>query len=247
MNNRLGDYDIYKIYISDPEKGYSIFRFKYSRQLDNYKRVAEFFGTGYLDRDFTDIIEDVYENRFRLLSESRKKEMFYAVGEVLDSKTDTIIKEAYHKSHKEIPYEDYKEYALKVVGKTYEELQEKQMDSFDYVDNPLTDERDQIYESLLMIDHYIMDENSNEIVFSPEQIGYINGTIQEIRDLLADYNLEEAKMKLVALQMMMGIDVRFYPTLKIIIEEDLSLLEVLNRDTILGNYHDDNRREGPAI
>ena len=114
-------------------------------------------------------------------------------------------------------------------------LYQKQQDSFHYIGNPLTDDIEQIYECLLIIDHHIVDENSNEVVFSPEQAGFINSVIDEIRELLRLREVEKAKIKLVALQMVMGIQVRHYPILMRIIEEDWSLNEILNDDEYLNH------------
>ena len=90
-----------------------------------------------------------------------------------------------------------------------------------------------------MLEGYVFDVESDEVIFTPEQRTIISSTIKTIREALEDKDVELAKLRLVSLQMLMNLDVKFLPTLKLIIEKKLLLSDFVDYDK--GNSLTDGR------
>ncbi len=136
---------------------------------------------------------------------------------------DVLVTYFYENSPKELSYEQYKEYLLMVIDYSDRELYERQMERFNYVTRPIKDEEGQLFDSLNILQTYLMDITSDGFIFLLEDKQIIDSTITEIIECLENGDIETGKYKLVSLQMLMGLDVRFYPVLKNIITKNLPL------------------------
>ncbi len=259
----VSDSELFRIFNDDPFEAIELFKIKYESEIKKINTVYQFYSkSAYTEQEFILDIEKLNNKYFNngtktdgfetdYIKDDKKKDgnikdeitgfrydNSNIVGDYLNAKIDAILEIIYNETFHEIDYEDFKDYFLMVEGKDAVELERMQMERFNYIGRPLVDERDQLYDSLVILEHYLFDVNSNEIVYTPEELGYVYGTINEIRDLISENRIEEAKMKLVALQMIMGLDVRFYPTLRIILDNFLSIRQIINMGVIKGKSID---------
>ena len=246
----VSDSELFKIYNEDPVEAIDFFRIKYEDEIKNLKTVYEFYNnSSYTEKDF---ISDIEILNKQFIKKRNYDVSFNIVGDYLNTKINAVLEIIHNEAFKEIAFDSFREYFLMVEGKDSAELKRMQMARFNYIGRPLLDERDQVYDSLLILEHYIFDANSNEIVYSPEEIGYVNSAIIEIKNLMSENRIEEAKLKLVALQVIMSLDIRFYSTLKIILDNFLSLSKIINVDIFNNNRNnnkdddlDNTKKKGP--
>ena len=115
-----------------------------------------------------------------------------------------------------------------ILGQSDKDLYQKKQERFSYLVKPLLDEPSQVYDSLNVLESYLFDLEADGAYISFEQKKTINTTIAEVRECMESGDIELAKLKIVALQMLMGLDVRFYPTLKEIITSNVNLKDYVS-------------------
>ena len=133
------------------------------------------------------------------------------------------------------------QYYMMILDCSDEELLSMQMNKFDYIDAPIVEERYQVYDSLNILETYLFDIETSEVIYSISEKQVISNTILEVKECLWEGNIELAKLKIVALQMFFGLDVSFYITLKRILTENLSLYEILGFGNGLNDIYDNQR------
>ena len=237
--NNMNDYELIKLYASYPEEALRLINEKYKDKVQKIDALANNLSPEYS----TDVYIEKYlkdEKQLSILNTQYKG----SIEALLEEYLKRLIEQYYQESTRELSMGRYAEYLLMIIGKSEDELLAQQMAAFNYVEGALTSEEDQIYDSLVMLESYCFDLEQNEIVFSPEEKTIINATIREIRECMEAKDFETAKFKLVSLQMLMNLDVRFLRTLKRIISFNLRLGEFVDyrNDNQLGN--DNSRTKG---
>ena len=216
----IPDEKLLTIYSSNPEMGLEMIYKKYEYIIPKARNIYNFAGFDFDLRDLSEIVKKSQKDLIISNENNDKKEI---IGKAILAGIDRVIRILYKETEMEIPYASYKDYLMMIAGKSERDLYHEQMSRFAYVDRPLIDERDQIYDSLNIIEGYLFDLDSNGEGYTPEQEAFINGIMREIRECLVDGDIERAKYKLVSLQMLFHMDIRFYPVLRRIIEERLPL------------------------
>ena len=237
--NNMNDYELIRLYASYPEEALRLINEKYKDKVQKIDALANNLSPEYS----TDVYIEKYlkdEKQLSILNTQYKG----SIEALLEEYLKRLIEQYYQESTRELSMGRYAEYLLMIIGKSEDELLAQQMAAFKYVEGALTSEEDQIYDSLVMLESYCFDLEQNEIVFSPEEKTIINATIREIRECMEAKDFETAKFKLVSLQMLMNLDVRFLRTLKRIISFNLRLGEFVDyrNDNQLGN--DNSRTKG---
>ena len=224
----IPDEKLLAIYSNTPEIGLDLIYKKYEDLILKAHKVYNYAGFDYDSKNLAEIVENSHKELIVGNDKNNKKEI---IGKKIMDGIDRVIRILYKETEMEIPYASYKEYLMMIAGRSDAELYDAQMSRFAYIDRPLVDERDQIYDSLNIIQGYLFDLDSNGEGFTPEQEGLINGVMREIKMCLEENDIEMAKFKLVSLQMLFRMDVRFYPVLKRIIDERMSLRSFINLDS----------------
>ena len=234
---RINDIEILTSNKLSIEEKVSIFEEKYANKIAIIKYMSE------KTHRYFDLKKEIQEwsnknpNNKELLSDPSKAIDYF--GDMLSGYLKDLGYILYSDSPMEIQAENYIEYCMMVSGKSDSELLVMQMQSFRYLDGPITEEYLQVFDSLNVLEGYVFDVESDEVIFTPEQRTIISSTIKTIREALEDKDVELAKLRLVSLQMLMNLDVKFLPTLKLIIEKRLLLSDFVDYDK--GNSLTDGR------
>ncbi len=228
----MNDNYLIRLYASYPEEAIRLIYEKYHDKVSKIDALASNLSSEYRADEY--LKRCLGSKQELAIIDSQFKS---SIDKVLDEYLKRLLKLYYQESTKELSMDRYAEYLLMVIGQSDEVLLRKQMEAFDYVEGALTTEVDQIYDSLVVLESYCFDLEQNEVAFSPEEKAIINTTIKEIKECMEEDDLETAKLKLVSLQMLMNLDVRFLTILKRIISFNLRLSEYVDyrNDNYLGN------------
>jgi len=242
----INDYDLLNSNTLDSNSIYSILEEKYKAKLKKVNSIFAFLG--YSDSDFDYVIRKTIidtKNSFNKskfpVSNNKNSRLKNIIGEQLDTIVNSLLMDVYRNSTKELSFDSFEEYVFMVAGKSDEQLYFEQMQAFNYLDRPIQDEFLQIYDSLTTLEGYLFDIESNEVMFTIEQRAVVERTIKRIRESLEDKDIELAKLRLVSLQMMMGLNVQFLPTLKYIIDNKVELRRYVEYNNGNNNKLDNGR------
>ena len=222
MAFKIDDRKILKLYEKEPEVALELLNDKYKDLLNSYDNLCGLAGFE-KKQLLIELVEEYKNNANASKDIIINKYSEDCIGKGIIRAIDVIVSVLYESTSKEISLADYREYLFMVVGRTDEQLKAKQQERFNYLIRPLENEADQIYDSLNILETYIFDFEGDGGYLSFEQKSVINTAIAEIRELMEVGNIELAKVTLVSLQMLLGLDVRFYGALKDIIFNNLTL------------------------
>ena len=225
---KISDTKLITLYNSSPQMGLDMFYLKYEDVIYKSKKIYNWAGLEYDDKQLAVIVDEYREKIFKPSKEDFTERDF--IGDRLLEMANSVIKVMYEATEMEIPFENYREYVFMVIGVSDEELKRSQDEKFAYIDRPLVDEEAQIYYSLELIEGYLFDLNSSGEGIEPEKQSIINTSLKEIDECLRLHDVETAKFKLVSLQMLFHLEVRFLPVLNQIIQKRLPLRNFVDFD-----------------
>ncbi len=242
----INDFDLILNTSLDQPAVYSILQEKYEIEIGTLSKISKI--PYYEMYEPKAVVEALCSNLKRQFSDkslmsklvNRKTNSNY-IGHALNKQILAIEHEIYKSSSMEIPFQSYVEYLLMIAGEEPIELYRKQMESFNYLTESIKDGDEQVYDSLNVLEGFIFDVEQNEVMFTPEQRTLINETIREIKLALEEKDLELAKLKLVALQMLLNMDVKFLLTLRKIIVDGLRLRDFVDYGRDFGNSLENGR------
>lgn len=216
---QLDDGKLLVLYEQNPELALEILGNKYSDEFNVYNRLCFFFRDVKKKKLEDFVLEYKYNKEIHQSKYIWKED----IGSSIHRSINELVWRLYESSHQEIPFKDYREYLLLVIDKSDRELLKMQNERFNYIEGPITNEIDQIYDSLVIIESYLFDIESNGDLLSAAEKTLIDTTVEQIKRELERKDVRTAKLRLVALQMLMNMDIRFYHTLKTIIIGNVSI------------------------
>lgn len=228
MEFKMDDRKILKIYKQSPEIAIDLLNDKYKDLIEIYDKLSNFAGVK-KEPIIVELLEkhnsfsDKYDNAISIGNDNPD-----FVGKEISLAIDLIVWSFYEATPREISFDDYKDYLFMILGQSDNDLYQKKQERFSYLVKPLLDEPSQVYDSLNVLESYLFDLEADGAYISFEQKKTINTTISEVRECMESGDIELAKLKIVALQMLMGLDVRFYPTLKEIITSNVNLKDYVS-------------------
>ena len=108
-----------------------------------------------------------------------------------------------------------------------------------------TDE-DKVKSEYIKIHTFYFDKSSNEAYFDSNQTYVIFETFNEIDDLIEQEEYEIAKYYIVSLELLIGIEVKFYKVLYEMIQNKMSISDFVDKERYLGTddpYTNDNTKK----
>ncbi len=223
------DYELLQIYKNNHQEGTRKLIEKYKDEI----RLIEFLNVYKKNnnvplKDFhpsseKPFIEEIFTRGEALIS--RKKD--YVIGDLLNDTIKAMEYELYQKSNLGISFEHYCDY-LALIAYTDEDLREAQDRNFDFVYSPITNEKEQVLYVASLLEHYLFDLQSNEVIYDASELVIFNQTISHVRDYVKQNQIQKAQAKLVALQVFFGLNVTFLPMLKRVFVAGLPIKALLD-------------------
>lgn len=167
-----------------------------------------------------------------------KEDIKNATELYFNERVKEIIKNYYSNSNAPVDYKRFEsEFGIFIMSD--DEIKQYEDNQFDFYGiRKIVNREERIYYSLTTLERIYVDNMSNEAMYSVEEINLIEESIELIKTDLYQKDLDSAQIRLVSLQLLMGIKVDFISTLKMIYKGMIKVSNYLSIENLKGKQDD---------